>query len=99
MKLKTTAILAVCGVLSSAAGAFAIPVGKPAIATADPAVKNVLGSGGDGRSWDGSSGSRISAIGPLTPFSPGSASGDTWIAAGTLPDAPDMRPSVTSATR
>ena len=29
---------------------------------------------------------------------PASASGETWIAAGTLPLAPDMRPSVTSAT-
>ena len=29
---------------------------------------------------------------------PPSASGEQWIAAGTLPDAPDMRPSVTSAT-
>ena len=33
------------------------------------------------------------AIGP-----PSTASGVTWMAAGTLPDAPDMRPSVTSAT-
>ena len=30
---------------------------------------------------------------------PNFASGDTWIAAGTLPEAPDIRPSVTSATR
>ena len=37
--------------------------------------------------------SRILEIGP-----PSTASGVTWIAAGTLPDAPDMRPSVTSAT-
>ena len=29
---------------------------------------------------------------------PSAASGVTWIAAGTLPDAPDMRPSVSSAT-
>ena len=29
---------------------------------------------------------------------PSAASGVTWIAAGTLPEAPDMRPSVTSAT-
>jgi len=61
MKLKTTAILAVCGVLTSAAGAFAIPIEKPAIATADPAVKNRLGAGAEGGSWAGSSGSRISA--------------------------------------
>jgi hypothetical protein len=37
--------------------------------------------------------SRTRASGP-----PASASGPTWITAGTLPDAPDMRPSVTSAT-
>ena len=30
---------------------------------------------------------------------PSSAPGHTWIAAGTAPDAPDIRPSVTSATR
>src|SRR3546814_3063747 len=38
--------------------------------------------------------SRILPIGP-----PPSASGLTWIAQGTLPDAPDIRPSVTKATR
>ena len=38
--------------------------------------------------------SRSRASGPS-----GSASGETWIAAGTLPLAPDMRPSVISATR
>jgi len=41
MKLKTTAILAVCGVLVSAAGAFAIPVSKTTTSPAaspDPAV-------------------------------------------------------------
>ena len=38
--------------------------------------------------------SRTRASGP-----PACASGVTWIAAGTLPEAPDMRPSVTSATR
>ncbi len=38
--------------------------------------------------------SRTLATGP-----PQAASGVRWIAAGTLPDAPDMRPSVTSATR
>ena len=32
-------------------------------------------------------------------FPPAAASGVTWMAAGTRPDAPDMRPSVTSATR
>ena len=30
---------------------------------------------------------------------PSAASGVTWMAAGILPDAPDIRPSVTSATR
>ena len=38
--------------------------------------------------------SRSLASGP-----PAAASGDTWMAAGTLPEAPLMRPSVTSATR
>ena len=38
--------------------------------------------------------SRTRASGP-----PSSASGQTWIAAGTVPEAPLMRPSVTSATR
>ena len=33
---------------------------------------------------------------PMPP--PSRVSGDMWMAAGTLPDAPDMRPSVTSAT-
>jgi Ca-activated chloride channel family protein len=57
MKLKTTAILAVCGVLVSAAGAFAIPVERP-IATADPSG---LGSGsGQGQAQKGW-GSRITA--------------------------------------
>jgi hypothetical protein len=37
--------------------------------------------------------SRTRAIGPPT-----AASGVMWIAEGTLPDAPDSRPSVTSAT-
>jgi hypothetical protein len=37
--------------------------------------------------------SRIFEIGP-----PSTASGVMWMAAGTLPDAPDMRPSVSSAT-
>lgn len=36
---------------------------------------------------------RISAMAP-----PSAASGVTWIAAGTLPEAPESRPSVTSAT-
>jgi Ca-activated chloride channel family protein len=31
MKLKTTVILAACGILTSAAGAFAVPVGKPSV--------------------------------------------------------------------
>ena len=37
--------------------------------------------------------SRTRAIGP-----PSAASGVTWMAAGTLPEAPDIRPSVTRAT-
>lgn len=37
MKLKTTAILAICGVLASAAGAFAIPVSKIPV-SADPSA-------------------------------------------------------------
>lgn len=37
MKLKTTAILAICGIMTSAAGAFAIPIAKPS-AVADPAT-------------------------------------------------------------
>ena len=36
MKLKTTVILAVSGILASAAGAFAIPVARPGIAIAEP---------------------------------------------------------------
>src|SRR4051812_26970804 len=39
MKLKTTAILAACGVLMSAAGAFAIPVPK---VTADPSLTTAI---------------------------------------------------------
>ena len=38
------------------------------------------------------------AVADLAIAPPSSASGVTWIAAGTLPEAPDMRPSVTSAT-
>ena len=53
MKLKTTAILAVCGVLASAAGAFAIPVqpGAAVAATPDP----VATPGG----WKNATGARI----------------------------------------
>ena len=60
MKLKTTAILAVCGVLASAAAAFAIPVEKP-VATADPASSSRTGAGVDskGPGWD--KGARITA--------------------------------------
>ncbi len=62
MKLKTTAILAVCGVLLSAAGAFAIPVGRtsPSPPTPDPQAKS-LGGGDEGGGWDRTSGSRITA--------------------------------------
>src|SRR5262245_61693971 len=56
MKLKTTAILAVCGVLASAAGAFAIPV-KPVV-TADPTTTGIrTTNSGDVGSWE--KGSRI----------------------------------------
>lgn len=58
MKLKTTAILATCGVLLSTAGAFAIPVGdRPVPATADPSVvtPSDIGPG-----WD-TKGARITA--------------------------------------
>jgi transposase len=41
----------------------------------------------------------ISPSTSLASAPPQAASGETWMAAGTLPDAPDMRPSVTSATR
>lgn len=60
MKLKTTAVLAVCGVLLSAAGAFAIPVGKTASVAADPSAK-LLASGSGAGSWDATSGSRVTA--------------------------------------
>ena len=48
MKLKTTAILAACGVCLSAAGAFAIPTSKEA-AGADPALRYELSPAVDGR--------------------------------------------------
>lgn len=51
MKLKTTAILAVCGVLASAAGAFAIPV-KPTV-TADPTATTATGVARS-EAWKGS---------------------------------------------
>ena len=60
MKLKTTAVLAACGILLSAAGAFAIPVGKPASVAADPSTK-LLASGSGGGSWEATSGARVTA--------------------------------------
>ncbi|MBX3197477.1 MAG: VWA domain-containing protein [Labilithrix sp.] len=57
MKLKTTAILAVCGVLASAAGAFAVPVSRPGAAP-DPALASALQAVG-GERWEG--GSRVTA--------------------------------------
>ncbi len=62
MKLKTTALLAACGVLLSAAGAFAVPIHGPSIATADPSTTaSKAGLGGESGSWDTSSGARITA--------------------------------------
>ena len=40
----------------------------------------------------------VAVVDPGRSAPPSTASGVTWIAAGTLPEAPDMRPSVTSAT-
>lgn len=59
MKLKTTAILAACGVLLSTAGAFAIPMTPSVTATQEPAVKT---GGGETKAagWGGT-GSRITA--------------------------------------
>lgn len=65
MKLKTTAILAVCGVLASAAGAFAIPVSHPGSyegASTDPSVIGADGKGSkDGKPWGGAPGARMTA--------------------------------------
>ncbi|MDF2692259.1 MAG: hypothetical protein K0S65_642 [Labilithrix sp.] len=60
MKLKTTAILAACGVLLSGAAAFAIPIGKPNVATAtvDPSGSTTR-SGGAG--WGRENGARVTA--------------------------------------
>ncbi|OJY26302.1 MAG: hypothetical protein BGO98_38720 [Myxococcales bacterium 68-20] len=58
MKLKTTAILAACGVFLSAAGAFAIPVGPSGTVTADPSATNAIKAAG-GEGWE--SGARITA--------------------------------------
>jgi Ca-activated chloride channel family protein len=41
MKLKTTLLLALCGILASAAGAFAIPMSPSGSATKEPWVKDV----------------------------------------------------------
>ncbi len=68
MKLKTTAILAVCGVLVSAAGALAIPLAdKSGTAVADPSVGLsgiFAGAGartGTAGAWTDARGPRISA--------------------------------------
>src|SRR5262249_35782007 len=58
MKLKTTAILAACGVLISAAAAFAIPVGRTTSVTADPSFGF---RGGEGTTWS----SRLTTGGTL----------------------------------
>jgi len=57
MKLKTTAILAACGILLSAAGAFAIPLQPAATVTAEPPTTATPGKGG---TW-AQTGSRITA--------------------------------------
>ncbi len=57
MKLKTTVIVAACGVLVSAAGAFAIPVAKsPVVADLSTTITDTSRAGG----W-GTKGSRITA--------------------------------------
>lgn len=58
MKLQTTAILAFCGVLASAAAAFAVPVSHPA-ASADPSV--ALQDVKDGKPWGGAPAARMTA--------------------------------------
>ena len=58
MKRKTTAILALCGVLASTAGAFAIPV-APGVARPDPAVGGFGGAGFSGGAAD--VGARVTA--------------------------------------
>jgi Ca-activated chloride channel family protein len=50
MKLKTTAVLAACGVLLASAGAFAIPVSRSG-ATADPSVVAPRVAAGASPSW------------------------------------------------
>ena len=60
MKLKTTAILAACGVLLSTAGAFAIPV-APGGAIPDPATKTVAAVDKSATPGWGGSGSRVTA--------------------------------------
>jgi Ca-activated chloride channel family protein len=61
MKLKTTAILAICGVLASAAGAFAIPVSKTPV-SADPSAFGPDGPIDPNAPWNnGPPGARMSA--------------------------------------
>lgn len=82
MKLKTTAILAVCGVLASAAGAFAIPVSRPGVAP-DPALTSALQASG-GERWE--SGARVTTGDTLLVDArlghasmPRAASGETYL--------------------
>jgi Ca-activated chloride channel family protein len=60
MKLKTTAILAACGVLLSTAGAMAIPMTPGVTATAEPLAKTGPGADAKKAGWGGT-GSRITA--------------------------------------
>jgi hypothetical protein len=56
MELKTTAILAACGVVLSGAAAFAVPIGKPALATVDPSS---VTSRAGGSAWSEDKGARL----------------------------------------
>ena len=60
MKLKTTFILATCGVLLSSAGAMAIPMTPGVTATAEPAAKTAQAADAKKAGWGGT-GSRITA--------------------------------------
>lgn len=60
MKLKTTAILAACGVFLSTAGAMAIPMTQGVSATPEPLAKSAVSAETKAAGWGGS-GSRITA--------------------------------------
>ena len=75
---------------ASCAGVRTAPARAPPIRPDRPAPASVPATA--------SSGSRRRRA-PCRAAPPASASGLTWMAAGTLPEAPLMRPSVTSATR